>query len=331
MQENVVETLFEWHFDTATLGLMAYSWNKKKVLVTGGTGFVGSFLVETLLDAGAKVRVPIRAPNYRALSERRDEVEWIEGDLRSPEYCKELVRGTDHIFHLASHRRHPEFHVKHCSDVMNGNVEMSLALIHGMKEAETKASVTFFSTANVPPSSDVIALAQREGLDGYVLGKALCETLWFSASKQRNFPLLIVRPIGAYGPRDTFSEDGNVIPSLMVRAQKAQQSLEVWGSGHQQRVFLYVEDLIKAVMRLIDRNAEGIQYVVPPSSVEIRILAKKIRDLVNPKVQLKFDPSKPDGKRSFARLPIHDSLKSFEWTPLEKGLKETVDWWQYSR
>ncbi len=310
---------------------MTTNWSGKTVLVTGGTGFIGSFLVEALLDAGAKVRVPVRTKNFRTLSERRDEVEWIEGDLRTAEYCTELVRGVDHVFHLASHRRNPDFHSKYSSDVMNGNVQMSLALIQGMKEAGATPSVTFFSTANVPPSSDVIALVQNEKLDGYVLGKALCETLWFAASKQRKFPLLIVRPIGAYGPRDTFTEEGNVIPSLMVKAQKAKEHLDVWGSGHQHRVFLYVEDLIGAVMKLIERDATGIQYIVPPSSVEIRLLAKKIRDLVNPKVPIKFDPSKPDGKRSFVRLPMHESLKSYEWTPLEKGLKETVDWWQVSR
>jgi dihydroflavonol-4-reductase len=72
-----------------------YDWNDKTVLVTGGTGFIGSFLVEQLLERGASVRVPLRAQNYRALSHRRAEIEWMEGDLRDSFYCEQLVDGVD--------------------------------------------------------------------------------------------------------------------------------------------------------------------------------------------------------------------------------------------
>lgn len=304
------------------------NWQGRSVLVTGGTGFIGSFLVERLLDMGAKVRVPLRSENFRALSERRSEIDWLEGDLRDPDYCMRLTDGVDEVFHLAACRRNVDFHQKRCGDVAQENVRMTLALLAALKE-RTPVPVTFFSTANVPPTVDTIALSQHEVVDGYVLGKALCETLWFSASRQRAFPLLIVRPVGAYGPRDTFTQDGNVIPALMVKARDNKKGeMEVWGDGTQERAFLYVEDLIDAVLHLIDAGAEHIQYISAPDVVTVRELSERIRDLVRPDLPIKFDPTKAVGDRRMPLLPPHESLKKFKWTSFEEGLRKTYESWK---
>ncbi len=302
-------------------------WKGKYVLVTGGTGFIGSVLVEELLGRGARVRVPIRAENYRALSKLRAQIEWVDGDLRSAEYCASLVSGVNHVFHLASHRRNVDFHRKHAADVLVGNVEMTVALMRAIKENK-HAGVTFFSSANVPPEIDVIRLAQQDTTDGYVLGKAMCEACWITAAKQYKFPLLIVRPVGVYGERDTFTSESNMIPALMVKASESKDSLDVWGTGNQERVFLYVHDLINALFQLLDAGADGIQYITPPKPVSVAEVAGMIRDLVNPSLTLKFDTSKPEGKRSLAMLPLHASLKGFPWTPLAEGLRRTYEGWK---
>lgn len=302
-------------------------WSQKRVVVTGGTGFLGSLLVEALLDRGAVVRVPIRAANYRSLSKRRADVEWVEGDLRDAEYCTRLIMGTDHLFHLAAYRRNVAFHHSHAADVLAGNVEMTLALTSALREYP-HAHVTFVSSANVPPEIDVIRLAQAPSTDGYVLGKALSEAFWFTAARQYGFPLLVPRPVGVYGERDTFTEDGNVIPSLMVKAEAAKDVLDVWGSGEQQRVFLYAPDLVAAIFCLLDVDALGVQYVMPPDIVTVAEVATMIRDLVRPGLSLRFDASKPEGKRSHATLSNHPCLASMSWTPLREGLRKTYEGWK---
>lgn len=303
-------------------------WNGKKVLVTGGTGFIGSFLVEWLLDRGASVRVPLRAQNYRALSSRRSEVEWLEGDLRDPAYCVKLVTGVNHVFHLAGSRRNTEFHLKKSSDVANDNVRMSLALIDALREVGAPIPVTFLSTANVPPAIDTVELSQKEKVDGYVLGKALCETLWHIAGHQRKFPVLVVRAVGAYGPRDTFNEDANLIPALMLQARDKKDAMTVWGDGSQERAFLYVEDLVNVMMRLVEGGITGIQYVTTDDVVTVQQLSELVRDTVRPGLPIQFNPQKDVAPRSKPHLPVHALVRDFEWTPLAEGLKRTNAWWK---
>jgi len=305
---------------------MIQSWAGKTVLVTGGTGFIGSFVVERLLAEGAEVRVPLRAQNFRALSNRRAEIDWMEGDLRDSEYCARLVEGVDYVFHLASCRRNTEYHLKKSSDVMNENVRMTLALIEAIRE--NPVPVIFFSSANVPPTMDTIAIAQAEKVDGYVLGKTLCETLWFVAAHQRNIPLLIVRPVGVYGPRDTFKEDANLIPALMVQARDSEDTLKVRGDGSRERAFLYVEDLVDALFRLIDVGAEGVQYITSQEVVTVQALAERIRDLVRPGLAIESDSSGHIAHRTIPMLPLHDVLSTMEWTTLDDGLRSTYATWK---
>lgn len=299
------------------------------MLVTGGTGFIGSFFVERLLKEGARVRVPIRAENYRSLSAKRSEIEWMDGDLRDSDYCRALTEGVDFVFHLASCRRTPQYHEDKCSGVLTENVRMTLSLIAGLRE-RPDVPVMFLSTANIPPKSDVIDLAKQEHLDGYILGKALSELHWFVASRERGFPLQIVRPVGIYGPRDRFADDGNIIPAIAFKAQNKKDVLTLWGTGKEERAFLYVEDAVEAVFQLIDAGAEGVQYISHPSTITLKELAEQIRDIVKPGLPISFDSSHHVGIRTIPRLPVHKLLRTFAWTPIDEGVKRTMEWWMHS-
>lgn len=306
-------------------------WQGRCVLVTGAAGITGRVLVEELLARGASVRATIRngrdAPDsWRA----RHGLQVITGDLGDVACCREALSGVGELIHLASCRRNVSLHHERSGHFAEANAGMTLALLAAM-ESGPPIPVTFFSTGNIAAAVDPLALQGQPSVDGYVTGKYAAELLWLAAARERGFPLLILRPAPIYGPGDSFTEDGNVIPSLIVKAARAEDHLPVWGSGQQERSFLYVNDIVGATLRLLDHGVEGVQYVSPPERTTVAALATRIRDLVKPSLPLEFDTSRPEGLRHLARQPLHKCLEDYPWTPLEEGLRRTAAAWAASR
>jgi UDP-glucuronate decarboxylase len=290
----------------------------------------GAVLVQQLLALGAHVRVHLRGDDRRELARLEGHLEILRGDLCDPGVCARLLDGMDELAHLASCRRNVAFHHERSGFVARTNVAMTLALLEALQSGPG-IPVTFFSTANIASPPDALALQRQETLDGYVTGKYACELLWLAAAREHRFPLLILRPVGIYGPGDNFSTDGNVIPSLIVKAEQGGDGLVIWGSGEQERSFLYVEDVAAVLLRFLDRGVLGVQYVSSPEQVTVRELATQVRDLVRPALPLVFDTSRPEGARHLPPYPVHECLADFPWTSLRTGLRQTVDWWAENR
>lgn len=289
----------------------------KTVVVTGGTGFIGSFLVEELLQSGVTVRVPFRKEKGY-LNTIDDQIEWMQGDLCDAAFCTELLTGADQLMHLAAYRKNIDEHHKHKEEIIAQNVFVTENLIGAVPP---QCTVTFFSTALVGTVDDSF-----NSKDGYIAAKARCEKLW----KEATSDLLIVRPINVYGPRDYFGIDGNVVPALMKKASQEAETLTVWGSGKQERAFLYAPDLAKATMVLLEHAVTGTVYIVPSEVMPIKDLAQKIVEIVHPSLTLAFDTTKQEGILTMPDFPVHPLLSTFSWTPLSEGLQDTFDWYQSS-
>lgn len=310
---------------------MKRPWQGRCVLVTGAAGITGRVLVEELLALGAVIRATARngADAPRAWQGRRG-LQVIAGDLGDRACCVEALSGVDEVMHLASCRRNVSVHHERSGFFAQANVAMTMALLAAM-ESRPAIPVTFFSTGNISAALDPLTLQVQPSIDGYAAGKYAAELLWLAAAREKGFPLLVLRPAPIYGPGDSFTEDGNVIPSLIVKAARAEDHLRVWGSGQQERSFLYVNDLVGALLRLLDHGVQGVQYVGPPERTTVAALATRIRNLVKPSLPLEFDTSRPEGLRQLAHQPVHSCLEDYPWTPLEEGLRHTAAAWAASR
>jgi nucleoside-diphosphate-sugar epimerase len=289
--------------------------NSSLVVVTGGTGCIGSFLVELLLEKGATVRVPFRN-GYGHLEHIANQIEWMQGDLSDPDFCKTLLQGTTHLVHLAAFRQNIDFHTQHRDEVIEKNVQMTTNLIGACAPS---IHVTFFSTALLGTVDNPI-----DASDGYIAGKAVCEELWQKSALR----LLLLRPVNVYGPRDRFGEGANVIPALMAKAKKEEETLSVWGSGKQERSFLYAPDLAMVAMAFIENGSTGVRYITPPEVLSIADLSVQIVQMVKPGLHIVFDTSHEEGALSMPSLPLDPLLQDITWTPLSEGLRETFEWCQ---
>ena len=287
------------------------------IVVTGGAGFIGSFVVETLLKNGKQVRVPYHGQKGTLAS--RQDIDWQKGDLEDPVFCKELMRGATHLYHLAACRRNIAFHLQQRDTVIQKNMAMDKALIDA---CDAGTHVTLMSTALLATVHNAL-----QSPDGYIASKSQSEQRWNEASVQKGLSLHIVRASHTYGPRDRFLEHATIIPSLIHRAMHSTETLTVWGTGQRKLQLLYVEDLALA-LTLFDPHTKGLEYIAPPLQYTVEEVAKEICTLVNPSLKILFDPSHPEGDTLPMVQTTHPSLVAMEWSPLHTGLQRTVTWWE---
>jgi len=301
---------------------MTSRWRGRRVAVTGATGMTGRVLVERLVALGASVRVAVRPGIRRDVPPVFTGAELVACDLESAGDAAGFLQGADELLHLAACRHNVAINRQKAGEVARHNVTMTVALLDGL--AARPVPVTFFSTAYIYAPLDPLRLQEQPGIDGYTVGKYACELLWLAAAREWGQPLLIVRPVGIYGPGDHFAPDSNFIPSLIVKAAQGPDQLPIWGTGDQQRSFLYVDDVVGALLRLLDHAVHGIQYLSPPEVTTVRDIATRIRDLVRPGLPLFFDTTREAGVGRLDCLPLHPCLADFPWTSLAEGLRRTA-------
>jgi UDP-glucuronate decarboxylase len=302
------------------------------VLVTGGAGFLGSHLCESLLREGREV---ICADNF--FTGTRSNVEHLLANQRF-----ELVRHdvtfplfveTDQIFNLAC----PASPVYYQLDP----VQTTKTSVHGAINMlglakRLRAPILQASTSEVYGDPEVHP--QPEGYWGrvnpigirscYDEGKRCAETLFFDYHRQHKLAIKVVRIFNTYGPQ-MHPNDGRVVSSFIVQALRG-DPITIFGDGQQTRSFCYVDDLIEAMMRMMAMPADFTGPVNLGNPVEFTIheLAERVLRLAGSKSKLVFKPLPADDPRQ--RKPdIELARKYLGWEPkvtLEDGLKETIEY-----
>jgi GDP-L-fucose synthase len=315
-------------------------WRGKSVLVTGGTGFIGSFVTEQLLEIGAKVTVTTKSGDLTKINSIKKDVRIVTCDLTNPEEAKKVSKKQEIILNLASKVAGIQFNINHPASMFSDNIIIN----KNMLDAAVKYNVERFlitSSACVYPRYCKIPTPESEGfLDdpeptnlGYGWSKRVAELMGKFYASEHKLKVAIARPYNAYGPRDNFDpQTSHVIPGIIKRIFDGENPLVIWGSGKQTRSFLYAEDFAKGLIEITKKYAEADPVNIgSDDEVSIGDLAKMLVKLSGKKTKIKFDITKPDGQPR-RKCDTTKAKKKFGYeakTSLEEGLKKTIAWYKH--
>lgn len=306
----------------------------KKILVTGGAGFLGSHLCERLLNDGHDI---LCVDNYFT-GEKINIVHLISNpffqvmrhDITFPLYVE-----VDEIYNLACPASpiHYQFDpVQTTKTSVHGAINM-LGLAKRVKARIFQASTSeVYGDPEIhPQTEDYWGRVNPIGIRScYDEGKRCAETLFFDYYRQHNLEIKVARLFNTYGPR-MHPNDGRVVSNFIVQALKGNE-ITIFGNGQQTRSFCYVDDLIEGIVRLMNTDADftGPVNLGNPNEFAILELAENILRLTNSKSKLSFKPLPQDDPRQ--RQPnIALAMEKFGWEPkvqLEDGLKETIGYFR---
>ena len=314
-------------------------WSEKRILVTGGGGFVGCHLVERLLKNGAYVKVVGRSEVPLRLTGHLTRIEYISGDLSKLFNCIKMVKDIDVVFHLASQVAGIGYNISHHATMFRTNALLNFNMLEASRIENVDRYQCTSSTCIYPryckiptPETEGFVNDPEPTVLGYGWAKRLAEIQAKLYANDYGMNISIIRPTNVYGPRDNFSiETSHVIPALIRKISESNDFVTIWGSGNQTRSFIYVEDVVRAMMEVTEKYAVADPINIgTEEEITIRELAYLILKLSRKKIKLIFDSTKPEGQpRKFA--DISKAKKLLDWKPLyslEDGLNKTIKWYE---
>ena len=304
--------------------------SRKRILVTGGAGFIGSHLIDRLLDQGHEV---LCADNLFTGSKRNIDhlhenprFEFMRHDVTFPLYVE-----VDEIYNLACpaspiHYQHDPVQTTKTS--VHGAINMlGLAKRLNCKIFQASTSEVYGDPQVHPQAEEYWGNVNPVGPRScYDEGKRCAETLFFDYHRQHGLPIKVARIFNTYGPR-MHHADGRVVSNFIVQALRG-QPITIYGEGEQTRSFCYVDDLVDGFIRLMESESEvtGPINLGNPGEFTIRALAQKVIELTGSPSPLVFEDLPADDPRQ--RQPdITRARTVLNWEPgiaLDAGLKKTV-------
>lgn len=300
-----------------------------RILVTGGAGFIGSHLIDRLMEDGHEV---ICIDNFYT-GHKRNILKWLDHpyfELIRHDITEPIRLEADQIYHLACPASpvHYQYNpVKTIKTNVLGTLNM-LGLAKRVKARFLLASTSeIYGDPEVHPQSEdyrgnVNPIGPRSCYDE---GKRVAETLAFDYHRQNDVEIRVARIFNTYGSR-MFEQDGRVVSNFVVQTLQG-KPLTVYGDGSQTRSFCYVSDLVEGLMRLMNGEHTGPINLGNPDEYTILELAQAVQKMVNPDAEIIFKPlPQDDPKRRRPDITKAKSLLGWQPTvPLQEGLKMTVE------
>ena len=303
------------------------------MLVTGATGLIGSNLVRELLKYGARIRATV---HVREPHSRDPNVEYVTCELTQVQDCVRVCEGVNYAFFCAANTSGAHAIAARPLEHVTDNLIMNARMFEAAEHVER---CLFISSSTVYPPVDY-PVKEEEAFSGdphpsyfgSAWMKRYCEKLAEFHCNKFDRQIVVVRPTNVFGPFDKFDfATSHVLPALIRRAVEKQNPFEVWGDGSAVRDFVYVTDMVEAMLRAMERWTRFDPFNIGSGNpVTIRESLELILRLArHTAAEVIYDPSKP------TTIPVRlvDLTKAREQLgfqarfSLEEGLQKTIDWY----
>lgn len=308
--------------------------NAKKIVVTGGAGFIGSNLVRYLsADNQVIIIDDLSTGHMKNIVNLVDDenIEFIEGSITDLELLQKTFKNVDYIFHEAAIPSVPRS-IKDPVTTSNVSINGTLNVLLAARDCNVK-KVIYASSSSVYGDTPTLPKTEEMNpnpLSPYAVGKLTGEYYCSVFTKIFNLPTVVLRYFNVYGPRqDPVSEYAAVIPKFITNVFNDTPPV-IYGDGLQTRDFTFIDDVIKINILAAESDVTGIFNVAGGKQISINEIAKTIMRLCNKNLEIEYKEARPgDIKHSLA--DISKAKEKFGYTPnydIKNGLKETIKWFQ---
>ena len=304
-------------------------WDNKKILVTGGAGFLGSFIIEQLKEKGIE-KENIRIPRSK------------ETDLRRWENCIKAVKDIDIVIHLAAKVGGIGYNQKYPATLFYDNAIMGIQMIEAARQSDVEKFVAIGTVCAYPKFTPVpfkeedLWIGYPEETNApYGLAKKMLLVQSQAYRQQYGFNSIFLLPVNLYGPRDNFDlKNSHVIPALIRKFTEAvknnKKEVVVWGTGKVSREFLYVEDAARGIILAAEKyNKPEPVNLGAGFEIKIKDLVELIAEFTGFNGEIMWDTTKPDGQPRRC-LDVHRAKEEFGFEAkggFREGLKKTIEWY----
>ncbi|MCX5778218.1 MAG: NAD-dependent 4,6-dehydratase LegB [Elusimicrobia bacterium] len=309
-----------------------------KILVTGADGFIGSHVVENLLEKGYSVKAFVYYNSFNSYGwldslpkEKLKKIEIFSGDIRDPNGVRNAVKGCDAVMHLAALIAIP-FSYHSPDSYVDTNMKGTLNILNACRDLGVqKLLVT--STSEVYGTAKYVPIDEDHPLQGqspYSATKIGADQLALSFYRSFDLPVTIVRPFNTYGPRQSARA---VIPTIISQALSGKKEIHL-GSLHPTRDLVFVKDTAEGFLRILEhKKTEGeVINISTQKEISVGDLAKMILELCGSQARVKCENARKRPTKSEVERLLGSNRKLVKltgWKPdttIEEGLKKTVEW-----
>jgi len=304
------------------------NWSEKTVLVTGGSGFLGSSVVSLLEKKGVKNIVVPTSKEY---------------DLRLKEKCNKITKDIDIVFHLAAKVGGIGFNNENPGELFYDNLIMGANIMEESRQNNVEKVIALGTICSypkftpIPFSEDSIWEGYPEETNApYGLAKKMLLVQSDAYRKQYQFNSVVVFPTNLYGPNDNFDDNSShVIPAIIKKilfAKKAKKSsVTLWGDGTPTRDFLYVDDAAEGIILAAEKYSKSVPLNLGTGvEISIKDLAKKLLKIIDIELEIVWETKKPNGqpRRCVDNQKAKNEIQFEPKMDMDEGLKRTVEWYE---